>query len=158
MPKNIRGRHTHRHEGPIVVFVIGMTINKPLKIRRWAPVFAAMPKMLEELSRDSGSGLLAYRMTIGRGGPLVIQYWSSTEALYRYASDTESAHRPAWVAFNRRARQSPGTVGIWHETYVVEKAEAVYVDTPVAGLSLATTSVPVTMAGTNARDRLDFGV
>ncbi|MBE1513721.1 hypothetical protein H4W26_000476 [Nesterenkonia halotolerans] len=157
MPKIIRGRHTHRHEGPVVVFMIGMTINKPWKFNRWAPVFAAMPKMLEELSRDPDSGLLGYRMTIGRGGPLVIQYWSSTEALYRYAADPESSHRPAWAAFNRRARQDPGAVGIWHETYAVEKAESVYVDTPAAGLSRATSSVPVTTARTNAQDRLNFG-
>ncbi|WP_084479695.1 monooxygenase family protein [Nesterenkonia sp. AN1] len=50
-----------------------------------------------------------------RGGPLVIQYWSSIEALYRHAADPESSHRPARAASNRRAQQAPGAVGIWHE-------------------------------------------
>ena len=95
-------------------------------------------------------------MTLARGGPLVIQYWSSTEALYRYAADAESSHRPTWAAFNRGARRTPGAVGIWHETYVGEKAESVYVDTAAAGLSLATSSVPVTRANSSARDRLTF--
>lgn len=157
MPKIIKGRHTHQHEDSIVVFMIGMTINKPWRATRWVPVFAAMPKMLDELSGDPESGLLGYRMTLARGGPLVIQYWSSTEALYRYAADPESSHRPAWAAFNRRAKDGQGAVGIWHETYAVEKAESVYVDTPAAGLNLATSSVPVTAASTNARDRLNFG-
>lgn len=156
MPKIIKGRQTHRHEDDVVVFMIGMTINRPWRVDRWAPVFAAMPKMLAELSRDPESGLLGYRMTLARGGPLVIQYWSSTEALYRYAADAESSHRPAWAAFNRGARRAPGAVGIWHETYVVAKAESVYVDTAAAGLSLATSSVPVTRANSSARDRLTF--
>ncbi|MGJ9407075.1 monooxygenase family protein [Nesterenkonia aurantiaca] len=45
----------------------------------------------------------------------MIQYWSSIEALYRHAADPESSHRPARAASNRRAQQSPGAAGIWHE-------------------------------------------
>jgi Monooxygenase af470-like len=33
-------------ERDLVVFLIGMHINKPWKLHKWLPVFLAMPKML----------------------------------------------------------------------------------------------------------------
>ena len=36
-------------DGEFVVFLIGMRINNPLLVHRWAPVAAAMPRMLKEL-------------------------------------------------------------------------------------------------------------
>ena len=52
---------THEHDGPLVVFLIGMRINRWWRPDLWLPVFAVMPTMLAELSRDPGSGLLGYR-------------------------------------------------------------------------------------------------
>lgn len=137
------GRTTHHHEGELVVFLIGMRVNRPWRPDLWLPVIAAMPKMLAELSRDPGSGLLGYRILLGAGGPTVVQYWSSTEKLHAYASAPEQQHRPAWTAFNRRARKAPGAVGLWHETFGVDRAESIYVATPAMGLAAATRSVPV---------------
>ncbi|EXF24203.1 hypothetical protein BG28_08095 [Nesterenkonia sp. AN1] len=154
MRKVITGRRTHHHKGDLVVFMVGMTIHKPWRVRAWFPVFAAMPKMLEELTADPDSGLLGHRLVFGRGGPLCIRYWSSTEQLYAYASDREGLHRPAWAEFNRRAKKIPGAVGIWHEGCQVAQAESVYVDTPAAGLSEATESVEVGRDQGSARDRL----
>lgn len=154
MRKVMDGQRTHQHGGELVVFVLGMTINKLWRVDRWLPVFAAMPKMLEELSADPESGLLGHRLGIGPGGPISVQYWSSTEKLFDYASDREALHRPAWAAFNRGAMKTPGAVGIWHETYVVEQAESAYVNTPVTGLSEATSSIPVGRGRERARDRL----
>ena len=37
----------------VVVFLIGMRINKPWKVRDWWPVFVAMPKMLKYLAAAS---------------------------------------------------------------------------------------------------------
>jgi hypothetical protein len=54
-------RMTVELEGDFVVFLIGMRINAPLKVRQWAPVLAAMPKMVRELERDPGSGFLGAR-------------------------------------------------------------------------------------------------
>ena len=53
----------------------------------WLPVFGAMPRMLRELSMDPDSGLLGYHLLLGRGGPYVVQYWTSLEKLYAYASN-----------------------------------------------------------------------
>jgi hypothetical protein len=147
-------RMTHDYDGDLVVFLIGMRINKPWRPDLWLPVFRAMPKMLAELSKDKDSGLLSYRITFGAGGPLVVQYWNSHEKLYRFATDRNAAHRPAWAEFNRRARKAPGAVGIWHETYVVERAESIYSGMPVSGLAAATSSVPVARRGETAAERL----
>jgi hypothetical protein len=151
----IPARMTHDYDGDLVVFLIGMRINKPWRPDLWLPVFFfAMPAMLAELSKDKNSGLLGYRLTFGAGGPLVVQYWSSHEKLYAYASDRNAAHRPAWAAFNRRVRKAPGSVGIWHETYIVERAETIYSGMPVSGLAAATSVVEVAHRGETARERL----
>lgn len=146
-------RRTHAYDGPLVVFLIGMRINKPWRPDLWLPAFTAMPRMLAELSADPESGLLGYRLTVGSGGPMVIQYWRSTEQLYAYASRPNAEHRPAWAAFNRAARKAPGTVGIWHETYVVDRAESMYVGMPTAGLAKVT-GVRDAAPGSRAADRL----
>jgi hypothetical protein len=155
--KGKNGRMTHRYGGELVVFLIGMRFNRPWRVDKWMPAFLAMPRMLAELSRDPESGLLGYRLTFGGDGPVVIQYWSSREKLYDYASAPSSEHRPAWTAFNRRARNAAGAVGIWHETYQVERAETMYVGMPVSGLARATESVPVGRAGDRARQRIADG-
>jgi hypothetical protein len=150
----IPGRMTHDYDGDLVVFLIGMRINSPWRLDLWLPVFFAMPAMLAELSKDKDSGLLGYRLTFGAGGPLLVQYWNSHEKLYRYATDQNGAHRPAWAAFNRRVRKAPGAVGVWHETYVVERAETIYAGMPVSGLAAATSLVPVARRGETAAERL----
>lgn len=150
-------RMTHRHEGSLVVFHIGMTINRWSRPDRWWPVFAAMPGMLAELAKDPESGLLGSRLLFGRRGPTLIQYWASTDKLYAYAAEPSARHRPAWAAFNKRARTAGGAVGIWHETYVVDRAESIYVGTPTMGLARATESVPVGPRGDRATQRLGDG-
>jgi hypothetical protein len=154
MSKVIPARMTHDHDGDLVVFLIGMRINKPWRPDLWLPTFLAMGPMLAELAKDKDSGLLGYRVTFGAGGPLLVQYWSSHEKLYAFASDRDATHRPAWAAFNRRLRKAPGAVGIWHETYVVERAESVYSGMPVSGLAAATSAVPVARRGDRAAERL----
>ncbi len=79
-----------------------------------------MPGMLRELSTDPDSGMLGYHLLFGSGGPYVVQYWSSVDKLYAYASSPNQEHRPAWTAFNRAARKVPGAVGVWHETFRVD--------------------------------------
>ena len=154
MPTVNSARMTHDYDGELVVFLIGMRINQPLRVDRWWPVFSAMPAMLRELMTDPESGLMGYRLTFGRGGPLLVQYWNSHELLYAYASNPSATHRPAWTRFNRMIRKAPGAVGIWHETYVVDRAETVYSGMPVAGLAAATAAIPVAHRGESARERL----
>ncbi|MDQ0614455.1 hypothetical protein QF046_002096 [Microbacterium sp. W4I4] len=117
MSQVVTGRMTHQHEGELVVFHIGMQINRWWRPDLWLPAFLAMPRMLRELSTDKESGFLGYELLFGRGGPYVVQYWSSIDQLYAYASAPSQEHRPAWTAFNRAAHKAPGAVGVWHETF-----------------------------------------
>ncbi|MDQ4038942.1 MAG: DUF4188 domain-containing protein [Actinomycetota bacterium] len=148
------GRWTHEYTGELTVFLIGMRINRLRRPDAWGPVIAAMPPMLAELAEDPESGFLGHQMTVGRRGPVLIQYWRTPEDVYRYASERDAAHRPAWSAFNTRAHRVPGAVGIWHETFQVSRAESVYVDMPPTGLAAATASMSITKRLDRASARL----
>ena len=43
------GRYTTENDKDIVVFIIGMRVNKRFKHSKWLPVFNAMPGMIKEL-------------------------------------------------------------------------------------------------------------
>ncbi len=157
MPAIHPGRMTHQWDDELVVFHIGMTINKWWRPDQWMPLMSDMPKMLTELATDPESGLLGFTMLLGSRGPYLVQYWSSLDKLYAYASAPSQEHRPAWTRFNKRARSAPGAVGIWHETHVVERAETIYVATPPMGLPKATTIVPVASRHDRAQARVADG-
>src|SRR3954454_9089925 len=146
------GRWTASIEGDFVVFVIGMRVNRPLRLRSWWPVFAAMPKMVRELEADPSSGFLGATQGLMSTGPTLIQYWRSFEQLERYARDPGSAHLPAWRAFNQAVRDN-GDVGIWHETYRVPAGgfEAIYGNMPRVGLARAGAHEPLGSTSTAAR-------
>jgi hypothetical protein len=124
-------------EGDVVVFLIGMRLNKPWMVHRWLPVALAMRRMLRELTANPQKGLLGFERGMIRG-PVVVQYWRSQEDLDRFAHDQGDLHIPAWRDWNRRIRDTDA-VGIWHETYQVraDAHESVYVNVPVFGLAAA---------------------
>jgi hypothetical protein len=146
------GRLAAEIEGDFVVFLIGMRINKPWKIHKWLPVFQAMPRMVKELEKRPESGFLGYTM----GLPVIVQYWRSFEQLEAYARSQDSAHWPAWLAFNKRVGGSRGDVGIWHETYRVAAGqyEAIYSGMPAFGLGKVGTLVSASGTRETARGRI----
>ena len=146
------GRMTVEIDGPFVVFLIGMRLNKPWKIHKWLPVVMAMPRMLKELSKRPDAGCLGYEQYLG----VIVQYWRSFEHLERYARDHDAAHWPAWVAFNKQVGVAGGDVGIWHETYRVEAGhyETIYTNMPTMGLGKAGRLVPATGTRESARGRM----
>jgi hypothetical protein len=152
MAEIIPERMSAEIEGDFVVFVIGMRINKPWKVHKWLPVFRAMPRMLKELDGKPESGFLG---SIS-GGFMLVQYWRSFEHLERYARSHDHLHWPAWVAFNKRMRESRGDVGIWHETYLVRAGqyEAIYSGMPRWGLGRAGTLLPAAGRKESARGRV----
>ena len=152
MPSVNPGRMAAEIEGDFVVFLIGMRINKPLKIHKWLPVFLAMPRMLKELKKRPESGFLGHIFA-----PIVIvQYWRSFEALEAYAQDRNATHWPAWMEFNKRLARSRGDVGIWHETYLVRAGEyeCLYSGMPPFGLGAASGVVPAAGRKDTARGRI----
>ncbi len=138
----------------IVVFMIGMRINKPWKVAMWWPVFTAMPKMLRYLDQHPEKGLLGYRQAL-LPAPLIVQYWRSFDDLERFARNTDDPHLEPWRQFNRRVGAS-GDVGIWHETYRVQTTdiETIYGNMPPAGLAAATGLVPITRGRDSAAIRM----
>jgi hypothetical protein len=149
------GRYTARAEKPLVLFLIGMRLNKLWAMHKWGPIFLAMPRMLAELRSNPESGFLSSRTYISGRIILVQQYWDSFEKLLAYAHDRNAEHFPAWAAFNRSVGND-GTVGIWHETYVVEpgKFECVYSNMPRFGLAAAAQHVPAEGHLSAAADRM----
>lgn len=147
MAKVIAGRRTAELEprDGVVVFLIGMRINRLWQIWRWAPVLLAMPRMIVELAKDPSRGLLRRpRAFLSGRVVMLVQYWNSFEDLERFARDPGAGHLPAWRAFNTRVRDN-GSVGIFHETYRVSAgdAETVYVNMPAFGLAGATSVAPL---------------
>ena len=149
------GRYTAQIEGPFVVFLIGMRINRLLALRRWTQVAGAMPPMIAELQRNPDLGLLHAEFFLYWRGVAVLQYWRSFEHLHRYAHDRNAAHLPAWAEFNRRVGND-GSVGIWHETYLVPAGqyESVYGNMPRFGLAGGSQHAPATGRLKSARTRL----
>jgi len=141
MAKIIAERMTAAIDDEVVVFLIGMRINRIWKLHKWLPVALAMPRMLRELGADADSGFLGFHQWFGNP-TIALQYWRSFGHLERYARDAQRSHRSAWAHFNR-AVSSNGDVGIWHETYRVRPGdfECIYNNMPAFGLARATTSV-----------------
>lgn len=147
-------RVTTASDGDVVVFLIGMRVNRWWKFWQWLRTAAAMPRMLRELERQPELGLLGAESWFGRT-TLLVSYWKSVDHLLAYAKARNAAHLPAWRAFNRYVGTN-GDVGIWHETYRVPAAhyESVYVNMPEFGLGKAFGIVPAHGHRSSAAGRL----
>ncbi len=133
---------TARMEGDFCIFLIGMRINRPLKLHKWIPVIRAMPKMIAELEAHPELGYLGGSFWLART-IISLQYWRSFEALTSYATSRDRVHLPAWQAFTRSIGDS-GDVGIWHETYLVKGGayETIYHNMPPFGLGKVGELIP----------------
>jgi hypothetical protein len=149
------GRFAGKIEGDFVIFLIGMRINRLLQFNIWVPVAQAMPRMLVELFQRPDMGLLHASTAVGWRTVIVTQYWRSFEHLHAYAHNKTLAHLPAWAEFNRRVGGN-GSVGIFHETYLVRSGEyeCVYANMPRIGLAKAGEMVAAMGRMNDARSRL----
>ncbi len=151
------GRHTADLTGiadELVVFMIGMRVNRPWKVAQWWPVFTAMPRMLRHLEAHPEKGLLGHRQAV-LPAPLLVQYWRSFEHLERFARDRDDPHLEPWRRFNRTVGAS-GDVGIWHETYrvPVDRIETIYGNMPPSGLGAALGTVSLQRGRDSAAVRI----
>jgi hypothetical protein len=139
----------------VVVFLIGMRINKLWAVHKWWPVAQAMAPMLATLYQNPEKGFLGGRTLIGGRGPTLIQYWRSFEDLERFARNPGDPHLAAWKRFNQ-AVGSDGSVGIWHETFQVNPGqyESVYGNMPRMGLGEVFEHVPAVGRRHYARNRM----
>jgi hypothetical protein len=154
------GRWAATHEDEIVVFLIGMRINKLWKVGKWLPVLVAMPKLLRWLDRHPQAGLLHHEYVAkSPRSPMVIQYWRSFEDLERFARSSGAPHMAAWEAFDAEIGDS-GDVGIWHETYRVRPgmSESIFENMPPTGLGAAGELAPIDARAATAAKRLSGAV
>ena len=151
----VPGRFTARIDEPFVVFIIGMRVNRPLALRKWVPTAMAMGPMLRELYKNPQKGFLGAEQFFYWPGVALLQYWRSFEDLERFARNPNDPHLPAWQRFNKVVK-SDGSVGIWHESYLVEASnyEVIYNNMPVFGLARATEHVRAVGSLETARRRL----
>ncbi len=155
MAKVMPGRYTAQTDELFVVFLIGMRINRFFAFRKWIPTALAMGPMLRTLFQHPEKGFLGGEAIFYWRGVGLIQYWRSFEDLEKFARNREDPHLRTWQRFNK-AIGADGSVGIWHETYLVEPGcyEAVYGNMPVFGLASATKHVPAVGRRETARRRL----
>jgi Domain of unknown function (DUF4188) len=151
------GRFTAQTDKPFVVFLIGFRVNKFWSFSKWIPVAQAMAPMLRTLYRNPEKGFLGGE-NFFRFSPvttLLLSYWQSFEDLENFARSPSEPHLAAWKAFNKSVG-SDGSVGIWHETYLVDagKYEAIYGNMPKFGFAAATEHVPAIGKKETARRRL----
>jgi hypothetical protein len=148
------GRYTIENTEDIVVFIIGMRVNKRLAIHKWLPVATAMPGMIKELYANKDElGFLSMESYFGMKTTAMIQYWRSVDDLLSYAKNEK--HLTAWKTFNQKVGNNDA-VGIYHETYQISKGnyEAIYANMPHYGLGKALNHIPITADRNSAHKRL----
>lgn len=151
-------RYTTENDRDVVVFLIGMRINKRLAVRKWVPVFTEMPGMIRELYENQEAlGFLSMENHFGLCTTVLMPCWQSMQDLLAYSRGQK--HLAAWKNFNRKIGDTDA-VGIYHETYVVPNGhyEAIYGNMPVYGLAKASGHMPVTAEVRSANKRLRTGV
>jgi hypothetical protein len=152
------GRYTAQMEDSFIVFLIGMRVNRVWDFKKWLATARAMPPMMQELYAHAEEKGFLGGEAFFRFGPLttmMVSYWRSFEDLERFARSKDDPHLPAWKEFYRNIG-SDGSVGIYHETYVIPAGhhESIYGNMPLFGLAAATAHVPVTGHKHLARKRL----
>jgi len=155
MDKFVRGRYTAKMDDSFLLFVIGLRIHQLWKIHLWIPIIISMQKMINELYRNKDLGFLDMKFFISWRGVTLLQYWKSFEHLEKYARQG-AIHLKAWKDFNQKVAKT-GSVGFYHESYVVRQGEyeCMYVNMPVYGLARAGSHLPATGRRETARGRME---
>jgi hypothetical protein len=153
--KVIPGRFTAQIDEPFVVFIIGMRVNKFFAFKKWISTAQAMGPMIRTLYEHPEKGFLGGEFFFKWRTTLLVSYWRSFDDLEKFARNQDDPHLEPWRRFNKLVG-TDGTVGIYHETYMIQPGhyEAVYGNMPVFGLAAATKHVPAIGRRETARRRL----
>jgi fumigallin biosynthesis monooxygenase-like protein len=152
------GRYTAEIEDDFVVFLIGAKVNSWRYLLKFPWLGQAMSEMITVLEQHPEKGYLGsesfYRLEDFTS--LMVTYWRSFDDLERFARDKDDPHLEPWRRFNREINND-GTIGIWHETYLVQAGqhESIYGNMPVFGLAKATQHLAVSERDHTARGRLE---
>src|SRR3954468_1460296 len=91
---------SNESEEPVVVFLIGMRVNRWWKVRQWLRTAMTMPRMLRELEAHPELGMVGCLSWVGRT-TILVSYWKAVDHLFAYAKLRNAQHLPAWRAFNK---------------------------------------------------------
>lgn len=111
-----KGRRAALGHSGMVVFVIGMRINRWYRIDLWLPTLTAMSKMLKELHENDHHhgyyGGESYGMfCLFFGYPsLQITYWESVEKVHAFS--TGKTHKTSMRKFMEAMKRAKGAVGV----------------------------------------------
>lgn len=159
MAKICQGRFTAqistKISEPFVFLVLGVRINRGLQIWKWFPsIFAALPMIYSQI-RYRKTGFLGGQVTYFWPGMGLTQYWASFDDLERYARNKKHPHLRSWRRYNK-VIGIDGSVGLWHEAYLVKPGsyEVVYENMPLFGLAAATRQTCIEEGSGMARLRL----
>ncbi len=86
-------------EQPVVVFLIGMRVNRWWKVRQWLRTALAMPRMLRELGQHPELGMLG-GVKLGSVAP---RSWSATGSLSTTCSVMRSSATPSICLLGARS-------------------------------------------------------
>ena len=151
----IPGRHHAELDGEVIVFPIGMKINRWWAIHRWFRPVVSTVRLWRHVQFVRPDGyLFGYLFFYSRGVGMV-QYWRDFEALEAFAQDRGQPHLAAWRQLVSQTSHDQ-TFGYWHETYVVDasNSETIYGSMAPFGLAAAAGYATVGAKSENARSRL----
>lgn len=151
----IPGRHRADLNGEVIVFPIGMKINRWWAIHRWARPFVNTVRMWWHMQRRRPDGYLGGYLFVYARGVGMMQYWSDFDSLEALARDDQQPHLQAWRHLVAQTRDDL-TFGYWHETYVAnaQTSETIYGSMRPFGLSEAVGATPIGASTETARERL----
>lgn len=153
------GRYTADIDEPFVVFLIGARVNSWRYFMKFRWVGQAFQQMTTVLAQYPEKGYLGGESFVQLPNltSLLLSYWQSYEHLERFAHDKDDPHLEPWRRFNREIGND-GSIGVWHETYLVQPRnyESIYVNMPEFALAKATKHIPVTGRNHTARGRLQM--
>ena len=151
----IDGRHQADLDGQVVVFPIGMKINRLWAVHRWLRPTVDTARMWWHLQRNRPQGYLGGYLFVYARGVGMMQYWRDFDALEAFSRDDSQPHLKAWRQLVHQTADDQ-TFGYWHETYVVDAstAETIYGSMPPFGLSEAVGHAPIGGRSETARGRL----
>jgi hypothetical protein len=149
------GRYTARVDRPVVVFAIGMRLNRPHAVHRWARPMTNTVRMWWHVQRRRPSGYLGGYLFVYWCGVGMMQYWEDVDQLVAFSHDTTQPHLAAWRQLASLTRNDQ-TFGYWHETYEVAPgtSESIYGSMPRFGLAGAAPHEPIRTATESAHARL----
>ncbi|MFC3885554.1 DUF4188 domain-containing protein [Bacillus songklensis] len=146
------GAFTAETEDGFVVFIIGVRLNKIRALFKWLSAIKAMMPMLKELYQNPELGFLQEQTVIGWRTVTTIQYWRTYEQLETYSKG--NIHSEALKNFYKKIGKS-GSVGLYHETYKVEKDESLYINMPVYGLAKAFSHIRINNKLNTSKKRME---